>query len=152
MPSAPVSLGEVTMFHRILACYDGSASSTKALGVAVQLAGEQRAELCCLSVEEGLPTYAGTIDEFDEVKKERDAYYSTVEERARRIAAVYGVPLSTTVVAGHPAQTIVRMAKEGSYDLVVLGHAGHSHIWGSFMGTTAEKVSRHASCDVLIVR
>jgi len=40
----------------------------------------------------------------------------------------------------------------GRYDLVVVGHAGHSHVWGSFMGTTAEKVSRHAPCDVLIVR
>ena len=140
------------MFHRILACYDGSASSTKALGVAVQLAREQSANLCCLSVEEGLPTYAGTIDEFDETKKERDAYYMTVLEQARRIAAEHDVPMSTAVVAGHPAQTIVRMAKEGGYDLVVVGHAGHSHVWGSFMGTTAEKVSRHAPCDVLIVR
>ena len=32
------------------------------------LAKEQGAALCCLSVEEGLPTYAGTIDEFQEVK------------------------------------------------------------------------------------
>ena len=140
------------MFHRILACYDGSASSMKALGAAVQLAQEQHADLCCLSVEEGLPTYAGTIDEFDEVKKERDAFYSTVQEKARHVAAEHGLILSTKVVPGHPAQTIVRVANEGRYDLVVMGHAGHSQIWGSFMGTTAEKVSRHAPCDVLIVR
>ncbi len=140
------------MFHRILACYDGSSSSTKALGVAAQLAREQRAELCCLSVEEGLPTYAGTIDEFDEVKKERDAYYRAVQEQALQVATEQDWTLSTKVVPGHPAQTIVRVAREGGFDLVVLGHAGHSHIWGSFMGTTAEKVSRHAPCDVLIVR
>jgi nucleotide-binding universal stress UspA family protein len=149
---APQPTEEAAVFHRVLACYDGSISSMKALEVAVQLASEQSAELCCLSVEEGLPTYAGTIDEFDEVKKERDAFYITVQEGARQVAARHGLSLSTKVVPGHPAQTIVRVAKEDGYDLVVLGHAGHSHIWGSFMGTTAEKVSRHAPCAVLIVR
>jgi hypothetical protein len=35
---------------------------------------------------------------------------------------------------------------------VVIGHTGHSGVWGLFLGTTAEKVSRHAACSVLIVR
>jgi K+-sensing histidine kinase KdpD len=56
------------VFKRVLVCYDGSASSKKALHAAVVLAHEQGAKLCCLTVEEGLPTYAGTIDEFQEVK------------------------------------------------------------------------------------
>jgi nucleotide-binding universal stress UspA family protein len=36
--------------------------------------------------------------------------------------------------------------------LVVVGHTGHSGVWGRFLGTTAEKVSRHAAGSVLIVR
>jgi nucleotide-binding universal stress UspA family protein len=140
------------MFMRLLVCYDGSASARKALRAAVVLAREQGAALSCLSVEEGLPTYAGTIDEFQEVKKERDAYYARVQAEARHLAAEYGLTLETTIVAGHPAETIVRVARGGGYDLVVMGHTGHSNVWGIFMGTTAEKVARHLSCSVLIVR
>jgi nucleotide-binding universal stress UspA family protein len=140
------------MFKRLLVCYDGSASARKALRAAVLLAREQEAILSCLSVEEGLPTYVGTIDEFQEVKVERDAYYARVQAEARDLAAELGVALETTILAGHTAETIVRVAREGAYDLVVMGHTGHSHVWGIFMGTTAEKVARHLACSVLIVR
>ena len=34
----------------------------------------------------------------------------------------------------------------------VMGHMGHSSVWGTFMGTTAEKVTRHVTCSVLVVR
>ena len=113
------------------------------------LAHEQGATLCCLTVEEGLPTYAGTVDEFQDVKEERDTYYTEIQADATRIAAAQGLELATRIEAGHPAQTIVRVAKEGGYDLVVMGHTGHSGVWGTFMGTTAEKVTRHVTCSVL---
>jgi nucleotide-binding universal stress UspA family protein len=31
-------------------------------------------------------------------------------------------------------------------DLLVLGHSGHSSVWGQFMGTTADKLVRRAAC------
>jgi Universal stress protein family len=36
--------------------------------------------------------------------------------------------------------------------LVAMGHTGHSSVWGTFMGTTAEKVTRQVTCSVLVVR
>jgi nucleotide-binding universal stress UspA family protein len=140
------------MFKHLLVCYDGSDSAKKALRAAVLLAKEQDAALCCLSVEEGLPTYVGTIDEFQEVKEERDTYYAQVQAEACALSSELGLPLETSVLAGHPAETIVRVARDGHYDLVVMGHTGHSNLWGMFMGTTAEKVARHVTCSVLIVR
>ncbi len=44
----------------------------------------------------------------------------------------------------------MRAADDVAADLIVLGHSGHSAVWGRFLGTTAEKVSRHAHCSVLI--
>jgi nucleotide-binding universal stress UspA family protein len=84
--------------------------------------------------------------------EERDTYYTEIQADAKRIAAEHGLELATRIEAGHPAQTIVRVAKEGGYDLVVMGHTGHSSVWGTFMGTTAEKVTRHVTCSVLVVR
>jgi nucleotide-binding universal stress UspA family protein len=92
------------VFTRMLVCYDGSASSKKALHAAVMLAHEQEAKLCCLTVEEGLPAYAGTIDEFQDVKEERDTYYTEIQADAKRIAAEHGLALATRIEAGHPAQ------------------------------------------------
>jgi nucleotide-binding universal stress UspA family protein len=60
--------------------------------------------------------------------------------------------MRTEIRAGHPAQEIARAARDHDADLVVVGHTGHSGEWARFLGTTAEKVSRHAACSVLIVR
>jgi nucleotide-binding universal stress UspA family protein len=43
-------------------------------------------------------------------------------------------------------------AQEGKLDAVLVGHSGLSGVWAKFLGTTAEKVSRHAPCTVIIVR
>ena len=73
-------------------------------------------------------------------------------EDATAYARAHGVAMQTVIRAGYPAQEIVRAAAEQEADLIVLGHSGHSAVWGRFLGTTAEKVSRHATCSVLIVR
>jgi Universal stress protein family len=36
--------------------------------------------------------------------------------------------------------------------LIVLGHHGHSGLWGKLLGGVADRVSHLARCDVLIVR
>jgi nucleotide-binding universal stress UspA family protein len=53
-----ISMG---MFTRILVAYDGSAGSERALGLAIQLAGEQLGLLLILSIVEHLPRFAGTV-------------------------------------------------------------------------------------------
>ena len=63
-----------------------------------------------------------------------------------------GIELKSEIRAGHAARTIIDFTREGGFDLVVLGSSGHSKVWAMFLGTTAEKVSRHVPCTVLIVR
>jgi nucleotide-binding universal stress UspA family protein len=73
-------------------------------------------------------------------------------EAARAQAQEVGIDLKIIMRPGHPAKTIVLVAKEGKFDLVLVGNSGLSGVWAAFLGTTAEKVSRHAPCSVLIVR
>jgi nucleotide-binding universal stress UspA family protein len=47
---------------------------------------------------------------------------------------------------------MVRAAERHRADLIVVGHSGHSSVWGRFLGSTAEKTGHHAPCSVLIVR
>ncbi len=140
------------MFKRILVAYDSSEGAQKALEAGLNLAKLHGAELVALSVQERLPKFAATLDEVKEEKELSDQYYAKLLEEARRKAREAGLELKTLVRPGHPAQTIVQVAKEGKFDLVLVGHTGLSGVWAAFLGTTAEKVSRHAPCSVLIVR
>ena len=140
------------MFRKILLAYDGSEGANRALEVGIGLAKTHGAELWALAVEEKLPRFSGTIDEVQEEKQFANEHYGKLLETAKVKAKEAGIELKTLMRPGHPAQTIVAVAKEGKFDLVLVGHTGLSGVWAAFLGTTAEKVSRHASCSVLIVR
>ncbi len=38
------------------------------------------------------------------------------------------------------------------YDLSLIGHSDHSELWGPLVGDTADRVSDHTHCSVLIVK
>jgi nucleotide-binding universal stress UspA family protein len=56
------------------------------------------------------------------------------------------------VVRGVPFVEIIRIAKERSADLIVIGTHGRTGIDHMLFGSTAEKVVRKSSCPVLTVR
>ena len=47
---------------------------------------------------------------------------------------------------------IVNFAKDGGYDLIIVRHSDHSELWGRLLGDTADRISDHAHCSVLIVK
>ncbi len=140
------------MFTKILVGLDGSPGSMRAMEVAAALAREFGAALHTLSVIDRDPRFAATVGEVDEEREAAERYLQQVQESARHVAAEHGVAVETATVHGHVAQTLAETTKSAGYDLLVLGHSGHSGVWGPFLGTTTDKVSRHASCSVLIVR
>lgn len=56
------------------------------------------------------------------------------------------------VADGPPAETIVRFAREGHVDLIVMGTHGRAGLQRMLLGSVAEKVLRMAPCPVLTVR
>lgn len=53
---------------------------------------------------------------------------------------------------GHAAEEILREAEAGAYDLVVVGARGRRGITRFLMGSTSERIARHSSLPVLVVR
>lgn len=53
---------------------------------------------------------------------------------------------------GEPSDSIVRIAREESYDLIIMGTHGHTGLSHLLHGSVAEKVVRLASCPVLTIR
>jgi nucleotide-binding universal stress UspA family protein len=62
------------------------------------------------------------------------------------------VQVTPVVRTGTPWNEIVALAKEIKADLIVIGTHGRTGIKHVVMGSTAERVVRHASCPVLVVR
>lgn len=56
------------------------------------------------------------------------------------------------VVEGDPYNAILTVAKDGAFDLIVMGTHGRTGISHVLLGSVAEKVVRHAQCPVLTVR
>jgi len=139
-------------FRKILVAYDGSEHARKALDVAIKLAVVTGAELHSISVEEDLPKYVATVGEFEEVKRQRDAYFEQLTTEAQEMAWTYGVKLHTHVQAGHEVETIVRFCQDGEFDLLVIGFMGHSRIFERVWGSTSQSLTRLAPCSVLVVK
>jgi nucleotide-binding universal stress UspA family protein len=138
-------------FARILAAVDGSEASDRALDKALELAEVTGAKLTALAVEGPLPAYAATVGEVEEVRREKDAFFERLLAATRERAEAAGVELDLVLRAGHAAELIGRVAAEMDADLIVLGHRGH-FVRDHLLGSTADRVSEHATCPVMIVR
>lgn len=55
------------------------------------------------------------------------------------------------VTLGDPTQVIVELAKQGRYDLIVMGTHGRTGLNHFLVGSVAERVIRLAPCPVLTV-
>ena len=74
------------------------------------------------------------------------------KELARIAKTITDVPVSTEVLFGNPARSIVAAAHANRSDLVVMGTHGHGAVMHIVMGNVAERVVRTAPCPVLTVR
>jgi len=140
------------MFKKILIANDGSAGAKLALKVAIDLAKKYDAELHSISVEEGVPHYAATIGEVEEFRKEANGFFKKINDEAVEMAKKEGVKLNIKVIPGHEVEAIVNYAKEGEFDLLVIGFMGHSKIFGRVWGSTSQNLTKLAPCTVVVVK
>ena len=138
-------------YRKIMAAFDGSIGSSKALRRSLLIAKDAASELTVFSVDEHLPRYARAVGEVEEEPSLRDAYFDRLRNEALKIAGEYGVVVQIETRVGHAALSIVGGARDGGFDLVVIGRSGHSGIWGTLLGSTTDRVVGHATCDVLVV-
>ena len=72
-------------------------------------------------------------------------------EKLKALAASASIEVEVEVRVGHPYKTILEVAEEKSAELIIV--ASHQpELQNFFLGSTAAKVVRHATCSVLVVR
>lgn len=63
-----------------------------------------------------------------------------------------GVKVEMMLKEGHTVQEVVKTAKEGKFDLIVIGARGISKIRELLLGSVTDGVIHHAQCPVLVVK
>lgn len=60
--------------------------------------------------------------------------------------------ISVEVLIGHPPKSIVRHAKKIGAGLIIIHSKGYADAAHFLLGSTTERVVRHAECSVLVLR
>lgn len=141
--------------RKILVPVDFSDPSRDAMRFACDLAKRYEASVTLLHVYQ-VPGYAlpeGYILAGPETVAELMSAIDKGMAGVKREAEAEGVrDVATSVVQGVAFAEIVRAAREGMIDLIVMGTHGRTGLKHALLGSVAEKVLRKAPCPVLTVR
>ena len=144
------------MSKAFIVAVDGSPGSDRALQVAIDLAKETGVELTLAHVIEWSPFSFHTPDELAERHKRRE---EEELERAREAivgpseAAVKsaGLTCTTTVLHGHPAETLTKIAEDNNASQIFIGRKGQSKMGTLLFGSVAGSLIQISSVPVTVV-
>lgn len=137
----------------ILVPIDFSETSKKALVYAVRMAEQFGSKIILLSVVEPVvtPDY-GFHPLMLETDKARNVVKARLEKVCREVLLPAKMIERVLVRYGSPYAEITNAARTLKADLIILTTHGYTGLKHVFMGSTAERVVRHAPCPVLTVR
>jgi len=122
------------VYTRILVGTDGSATASKAVARAVEVARSTGARLTILTAAS-------------------QSRGQAVVDEAAAAHADSGVAIDTKIVDDDPVAALVDTASTGGYDLVVVGNKGMTGVTRFFkLGAVPNKLSHHLPTSLLIVR
>lgn len=148
------------MIKRILVPIDGSEHADKALDCTLDLAEKYKADIVVLNVVTVTPrawildpTVASPvwIDTYsNDVRAGSEKMLTEALKKAKKVKPELNI--SKKIVEGRPANKIIEAAKEGNFDIIVMGSRGLGDIKEFFLGSVSDRVADKAECPVLIVK
>jgi universal stress protein A len=146
----------VLHLKKVLVPYDFSSFSTKALSYALKFAEQFNAAVLAVHVVQPIPVLPtdvlATPPLPDTTGDQLPAIDSRLKRLCRRVATTHHLNVTPLVVVGTPYERIVEIAESENADLIVIATHGYTGLKHFYMGSTAERVVRHAPCPVLVVR
>jgi len=148
---------------KVLVAIDESENSERALDFALGLSEKFEAALTILNVSESLPINPNASETMTssntsmaavarDVTKIHESFLNRAVAKAKATMPV--VAISSMQRQGDPALEIVHSAKEGGFEIIVIGHKGQGkkRVREFLMGSISEKVAHLAPCPVIIVK
>jgi len=138
------------LYQKILVPIDGSLCCRGALTEAINVSKMSGSAITLIhAYESDSPTVMSTNEVFREMLLETGK--SVVAEAKKQVEAA-GVSVVVLLVEGDAADQIVKTAKEGSFDLIVMGARGRSKLSGLILGSVSQDVLKKAHCPVLVTK
>jgi nucleotide-binding universal stress UspA family protein len=155
-PTTPAGRHEVT-FQKILVATDAAEESPIMIDCAVKIAKLGATDIVLLHVieitrSELNPSVFGSLTG---IQSKIDARRQEALNRLKSLYEKIKTPpleCQTKVRMGIPYEEILDEAEQMAADVIILGHKAALGLGRFLLGSTAERVVRHASCSVFVVR
>lgn len=145
---------------KILYATDLSASANNAFGYALGLAVCHEAKISIVNVYEKLSNnvnmqmrnvdYEAARERLAELIKAQLEQYRKKEDYQECQYTKYVGEIIVT--SGSPVTAILEQARQGEYDLIVMGTHGHGILFSTLIGSNAQKMVQESEIPVLVVR
>jgi len=137
-------------FKKILVALDGTTNSFRGLDRAIYLARQFHTTITGLYVVPmDKPYPSDPITSMEKLFLKNAAKFM---EKAKKKAAQYNILFVEKIVYGDDGVEIVRIAKRGNFDIIIIGSRGISIVKEIFIGGTSNYVLHKAPMPVLIVK
>jgi nucleotide-binding universal stress UspA family protein len=144
---------------RLLVAYDGSEASTKAIDVAMQCSTHDDELVLLTVIPAALVESTFTNMLLPTIDLSTVVTPGTFKEKAMENLGKIGKQLEgkvskvdIAVEAGDPADEILLVAKKYDSDIILIGYKGYGKEGRFLLGSVTDKVVRHASRSVMVVR
>lgn len=141
----------MSAFDNILVPVDGSEYSLKALEKAIQIAKKFDGKITLINVYSVSSFKITPKQVYNTVVKFQKAGELILSE-AKKKTMDEKVPVETLLKEGHIVEEILKTAREGKFDLIVMGARGLSTVREILLGSVSHGIILHASCPVLLVK
>lgn len=132
-------------YKHILIPVDGSQQSINAFKKAVQIAKRNDAILHLVTVVDK----RNDPEEAASIERDKEALFKSLEAHASK----ENLTIEKDIKFGNAKKLIAEdLVKDWSIDLIIMGATGKGRIAKLVVGSITNHVTRHARCDVLIVK
>ncbi len=154
---------------KILVPVDGSNASISAVKKSIEIGKKYNSTIKLISVVKSTEykrknrnenlwsaVDGSIITENEELEKKLESKYvenvRTLLDQIVTRLDFNGTKVEKEVLVGEPYEKIIETARNGNFDLIVMGNRGFSKVKRFFVGSVAQRVISEAPCPVLVIR
>lgn len=150
----------IPKIKKILYATDLSSGADHALGYALSIAMSSDASISIINVYESMSHNKNIemrSEDFATAKQKLTAriksnLLSYTQAEGDKECAFAKYVDNIYVTAGVPVDAIIEQAKDGDYDLIIMGTHGHGFLYSALIGSTAKRMISQSPIPVLVVR
>jgi nucleotide-binding universal stress UspA family protein len=134
------------LYKKILVPVDGSENSIRALKEAIKVAKMTGGTITLLNVAP-----SGSLHALHSSEMVHDKDKGVLAD-GQKLAETEGILVETLLLKGQIVDQIVKAAKEGNFDLIVVGARGLIKLEEIMLGSVSHGVTAKATCPVIVTR